>query len=232
MSHIWVTYTRQLSDWNLNFFTRKLYADLTLVSSETADRWWRHRVREKLPYLPYGSMSNDDSRGLESLDRSHVSLSTARAATDGGKPNNPIRDRLESITQLTRTLLADVRNPDDHDVLEDVDEPACRDAKRRLREINAEAGRVGLLLCGPEVELPYGAADKSDDDLPTIVRSDSFTTSYLGPAPGAFERVQDAADRDRTEDHDHEDDSHESADLPHDTNDTTDADTGGDRDGE
>ncbi|WP_226483248.1 hypothetical protein [Natrinema amylolyticum] len=95
------------------------------------------------------------------------------------------------ITELTRSVLADVQNTDDTTALEDLDEETRRNAKRRLREIDAETRRVGLELFGPELSLPDHKDNESTDDVPEVVRSDSFTTSYLGPEPRAFQRVQE-----------------------------------------
>ena len=127
-------------------------------------------------------MSNDDLRGLESPDRSHASTPTVRVRTDGGTTDAPVRERLESISELARSVLAAIQSADEATKLEDVDDKTRRDAKRRLREIDAETRRVGFALFGPSIP------DRSTDgDAPAVVRGDPFATSYLGPEPTAFE---------------------------------------------
>lgn len=135
-------------------------------------------------------MSDDDSRGLESPDRSDVST-TARARTDGGSADDVIRDCLASIDYLTRTLLADVRDGEALDALETSDYESRREAVRHIREIRAEASQVALLLVGPEAVIPYRAADDPDRETSLIARQGSVTTSYLGPDPGAFHRERE-----------------------------------------
>ncbi|ELY63499.1 hypothetical protein [Natrinema versiforme] len=109
-------------------------------------------------------MTNDDSRGLESPDR--------HASTETDLDTDAVRDRLEAITDLTETLLEEVRRTG-----ETLDDGTRRDATRRLREIDAEARRVGLELCDrPLAENPA-----------TLVGCDSLTTTYSGPAPGAID---------------------------------------------
>ncbi|WP_222912785.1 hypothetical protein [Natrinema sp. SYSU A 869] len=134
-------------------------------------------------------MSNDDSRGLESPDRPHASTPTARAS-DGKITDDSIRERLESITELTRSILTDVRTADETTELA-IDDETYRETTRRLREIDAEAMRVGLELFGSGVMLP----ERSDDgDPPTVIGCDSLTTTYRGPAPGTVDDVERADD--------------------------------------
>ncbi|MFA9504388.1 hypothetical protein ACERIM_16620 [Natrinema sp. H-ect1] len=111
-------------------------------------------------------MTNDDSRGLESPDR-HASTDTDL---------DTVRNRLEAITTLTETLLEDVRRTG-----ATLDEETRRDATRRLREIDAEARRVGLELCDRPLSVT--------EDPATLAGCDSLTTTYSGPEPGAIDAV-------------------------------------------
>jgi len=131
-------------------------------------------------------MTNDDSRGLESPDRPHASTPTDRVAYDGGTTDESIRERLETIARLTNSILEEVRNPDTTNDLEDLSDETRRGATRRLREIDAEARRVGLELFGPGMLIPSRSAEAVDDDrqtdeLPTVVGCDSLTTTFRGP---------------------------------------------------
>ncbi|WP_176548200.1 hypothetical protein [Natrinema sp. CBA1119] len=137
---------------------------------------------------------NDDSRGLESPDRPHASTPNDRVACDGGTTDESVRERLETITELTNSILEEVRNPDTASDLEDISDETRRGATRRLREIDAEARRVGLELFGPGMLIPRRSAEKVDDDrqtddLPTVVGCDSLTTTFRGPIPGALEHA-------------------------------------------
>ncbi|WP_226042350.1 hypothetical protein [Natrinema sp. DC36] len=137
---------------------------------------------------------NDDSRGLESPDRPHASTQNDRVACDGGTTDESIRERLETITKLTNSILEEVRNPDTASDLEDLSDETRRGATRRLREIDAEARRVGLELFGPGMLIPRRSAETVDDDrrtedLPTVVGCDSLTTTFRGPIPGALEHA-------------------------------------------
>ncbi|RZH67851.1 hypothetical protein [Natrinema altunense] len=154
-------------------------------------------------------MSNDDPRGERSERRHASSRSTQDGAADGsrsapdrrtdGDTTVSVRARLEKIVDLTGSVLTDVRNPDTTIGCEDIDEETRRDAKRRLREIDAETRRVGLVLFGPDGTLSDGPTGDSESDMPAVIHGDSLTTSYLGPDPGAFERTRGTADTERTE---------------------------------
>ncbi|OAQ54123.1 hypothetical protein HTG_00920 [Natrinema mahii] len=113
-------------------------------------------------------MTNDDSRGLESPDR--------HASPDTNRNPDAVRDRLEAITDLAETLLEEVHRTDDT-----LDDETRREATRRLREIDAEARRVGLELC----ERPLSVTE----DPTTLAGCDSLTTTYSGPDPGAIDPV-------------------------------------------
>lgn len=139
-------------------------------------------------------MSNDDLRGLESPDRPHASTPNDRVACDGGTTDESVRERLETITELTNSILEEVRNPDTTSDFEDLSDETRRGATRRLREIDAEARRVGLELFGPGMLIPSRSAeavddDRRTDDLPTVVGCDSLTTTFRGPVPGALEHA-------------------------------------------
>ncbi|AFZ73449.1 hypothetical protein [Natronobacterium gregoryi] len=99
-------------------------------------------------------MPTDDSRGHERLNRQAVST---RTYPDGGTDES-IQDQLEAIDRLTRSLLADLRTGE-ATTLEDGNEDTRREAIRHVREIRAEASRVGLLLFGPEAAIPYRPSD-------------------------------------------------------------------------
>ncbi len=111
-------------------------------------------------------MSNDDPRGERPERRHASSRSTQDGAADGsrsapdrrtdGDTTVSVRARLEKIVDLTGSVLTDVRNPDATIGCEDIDEETRRDAKRRLREIDAETRRVGLVLFGPDGTLSDG----------------------------------------------------------------------------
>jgi len=173
-------------------------------------------------------MTNDDSRGLESPDRPHASTPTDRVAYDGGMTDESIRERLETIARLTNSILEEVRNPDTTNDLEDLSDETRRGATRRLREIDAEARRVGLELFGPGMLIPSRSAEAVDDDrqtdeLPTVVGCDSLTTTFRGPIPGAFEHA--TGDREPAS-------MDELLDRETGTDDTTNEPENGDRDGE
>ncbi len=126
-------------------------------------------------------MSDDNSRDHEGPDRPDASIPPAPDAelTDG-----TVRERLESIDRLTRSLLADIQA--EAGTMPPVDADARSEACRRIREIRAEASCVGLLLFGPEMAIPYDPATHNGDAL-VVSRSGSLTTVFRGPEPGALE---------------------------------------------
>ena len=149
-------------------------------------------------------MSDDNSRGLESPDRFDVSTPNARGRhnggkpsetkrpapelrSDGGTPDDTVRERLESFDRLTRSLLADIQTGEFHADLETADRDARLEATRHIREIRAEASRVGLLLFGPEMAIPY-RPDGDSSGLSIAAPGGSLTTAYRGPEPEALER--------------------------------------------
>ncbi len=131
-------------------------------------------------------MFTDDSRNLESLDRSGASTSITRVRTDGGRPTRPIRERLESIDHLTRTLLVDIQQVTTTE-LADVDDETRQKAARHIREVRAEVSHAGLALFGPASSIPYRPPENSEHGIPSTDRQGSIVTTYSGPAPGAFE---------------------------------------------
>ncbi|MHC3437915.1 hypothetical protein ACYJ1Y_07345 [Natrialbaceae archaeon A-gly3] len=109
-------------------------------------------------------MSNDDSRGLETPDRSHEPPTNlpdnSSALTDAA--------RLEVIDRLAAELLTSVEESDaDH-----------RDLKRHYREIRAEVESARRVL--------------EDDAL--VTDRGPGCTSWLGPDPAAFTRHGGADD--------------------------------------
>ncbi len=154
------------------------------------------------------AMFDDDSRGLEGPDRSDASPSTARVRpdrgerahgsrssparrADGGTSTDAVRERLESIDRLARSLLVDIRLGEPIADLESGDRDARREAVRHVREIRAEATHVGLLLVGPEAAIPSRPVDDPDGESVLLARDGSLTTSYHGPEPGALERERE-----------------------------------------
>ncbi|AGB30432.1 hypothetical protein C488_04287 [Natrinema pellirubrum DSM 15624] len=127
-------------------------------------------------------MSDDNSRDHEGPDRSDVSTPSTPDAelTDG-----TVRERLEAIDRLTRSLLGDIQAGTETTPTMDTD--ARSEACRHVREIRAEASHVGLLLFGPEMAIPYDPA-AHDGDAPRVSRSSSLTTAFRGPVPGALEQ--------------------------------------------
>ncbi|SDJ67979.1 hypothetical protein [Natronorubrum texcoconense] len=116
-------------------------------------------------------MSNDDSRGNESPDRQDASLPQT--------PTQPIRTYLEALDTLTRALharlhLAEIEG-------ERVPDETRRKARRRCREIRAEASGIGLSLLGPDAAIPYHP-DETDAD------TGSGVTTFSGPPPSKFGR--------------------------------------------
>jgi len=110
-----------------------------------------------------------------------------RTRSDGGTPDDTVRERLESLDRLTRSLLADIQTGEFHADLETADRDARLEATRHIREIRAEASRVGLLLFGPEMAIPY-RPDGDSSGLSIAAPGGSLTTAYRGPEPEALER--------------------------------------------
>lgn len=130
-------------------------------------------------------MSTDDSRGLESPDRSEAPTDLNPVRTDGGT-DRTIRKRIESIDRLTRTLLVDIQTNTAE--LEHVDAETRTEAARHVREIRAEASHIGLSLFGPEASMPYRPPTDLERDVAIVDRRRSIATTYSGPEPEAFER--------------------------------------------
>lgn len=122
-------------------------------------------------------MFNDDSRGLESPDRSDVS--TERIATrvlpDGGT-DVLSRYRFHAIDRQARKLL------------ETVDRDS--DATRHCREIRAKVECVRREL----FEFESGDLETDLTDVPMIVDRGEPVTTCLGPDPDAY--VREHGDRD------------------------------------
>lgn len=128
------------------------------------------------------AMTDDSSRDQNAPDRPDVSIPSTPGSelTDG-----TVRERLESIDRLTRSLLADIQA--EAGAMPAADADARSEARRRVREIRAEASRVGLLLFGPEMAIPYDPATHDGDAL-AVFPSGSLTTVFRGPEPGALEQ--------------------------------------------
>jgi len=127
------------------------------------------------------AMTDDSSRDQDAPDRPDVSIPSASDAelTDG-----TVRERLESIDRLTRSLLTDIQSGAETTSTADADDRS--EACRHVREIRAEASHVGLLLFGPEMAIPYDPA--ANDDALAVSRSSSLTTAFRGPEPGSLEQ--------------------------------------------
>ncbi|OAQ52189.1 hypothetical protein HTG_11250 [Natrinema mahii] len=98
-------------------------------------------------------MTDDNSRDHEGPDRPDVSIP---AASDAELTDGTVRERLEAIDRLTRSLLADIQAGAGATSIADADDRS--EACRHVREIRAEASHVGLLLFGPEMAIPYDPA--------------------------------------------------------------------------
>ncbi|WP_455447925.1 hypothetical protein [Natrinema thermotolerans] len=127
-------------------------------------------------------MSDDNSRDHEGPDRPDVSIP---AAPDAELTDGTVRERLEAIDRLTRSLLTDIQSGAETTSTADADDRS--EACRHVREIRAEASRVGLLLFGPEMAIPYDPAAHDGDAL-AVSRSGSLTTAFRGPEPGTLEQ--------------------------------------------
>ncbi|OAQ52193.1 hypothetical protein HTG_11270 [Natrinema mahii] len=126
-------------------------------------------------------MSDDNSRDHEGPDRPDVSIP---AASDAELTDGTVRERLEAIDRVTRSLLADIQSGAETTPTVDADDRS--EACRHVREIRAEASHVGLLLFGPEMAIPYDPA-AHDGDTPRFSRSGSLTTAFRGPEPGSLD---------------------------------------------
>ncbi|WP_440771405.1 hypothetical protein [Natronorubrum sp. DTA28] len=118
-------------------------------------------------------MSNDDSRGNESPDRQDASLPQ--------DSTHPIETYLEALDQLTRSLHARLHRADIDG--ERVPDETRHQARRRCREIRAEASQIGLLLLGPDAAIHYHP-DETDTDAGRGV------TTFSGPPPNKFDHDQ------------------------------------------
>ncbi|WP_440764700.1 hypothetical protein [Natronorubrum sp. DTA7] len=118
-------------------------------------------------------MSNDDSRGNESPDRQDASLPQ--------DPTHPIETYLEALDTLTRSLHARLHRAEIDG--ERVPDETRHQARRRCREIRAEASQIGLLLLGPDAAIHYHP-DETDADTASGV------TTFSGPPPNKFEPDQ------------------------------------------
>jgi len=150
-------------------------------------------------------MSNDDTRGIETPDRSAESNPTI-PRTDGGTLS--IRDRLTAIDRVTRTLLVDIHNPSGT-AIEDVDAETRAVAADHVRQMRAEASHVGLALLGPTATMHYSPFAEAGDNAIAV---GAFATTYDGPAPGAYGREHDRSpsdDADRVIDDDTPADDHD-----------------------
>ena len=130
-------------------------------------------------------MSNDDSRGNESPDRQDASTPTDQT----NNATASIQAHLEALDHLTRTLHARLENP----TLEIDGEPVPADrretARRRCREIRAQASLLGLRVLGPDAAISFRPADgpRPDD-------TNRGVTTYSGPTPETFERERRGQD--------------------------------------
>ena len=125
-------------------------------------------------------MTNDDSRGNESPDRRDASTETDDE-TSSDDPQ-PIRAGLETIDELTRTLLEETRPPRPN-ALERCPRNDRPEIRRRLREIRAEASQIGLLAIGPEAAIPYRPRDVDDTNA-----DETGVPVYSEPTPDPLER--------------------------------------------
>ncbi|ADD03746.1 uncharacterized protein Nmag_0154 [Natrialba magadii ATCC 43099] len=89
-------------------------------------------------------MSNDETRGNQSPDRQDAPID----------PNQPLQTHLEYIDSITRALLART-TPPNASAVDHLEPDQRRELRRHLRQIRAEASRVGLLAIGPEASMPY-----------------------------------------------------------------------------
>ena len=145
--------------------------------------------------LPTEATSNDDSRGNESPDRQDASSETDDE-TSSDDPQ-PIRAGLETIDELTRTLLEEIRPPHPN-ALEGCPRDDRREIRRRLREIRAEASQIRLFATGPEAAIPYRSRDADESNDPR-----TGVSVYSEPATDPLER--DDTDSDET----HPEESHD-----------------------
>ncbi|ELY95671.1 hypothetical protein C483_00959 [Natrialba hulunbeirensis JCM 10989] len=89
-------------------------------------------------------MSNDETRGNQSPDRQDALID----------PNQSLQTHLEYIDSITRALLART-TPPNASAVDHLEPDQRRELRRHLRQIRAEASRVGLLAIGPEASMPY-----------------------------------------------------------------------------
>ncbi|QRV15785.1 hypothetical protein JMJ58_02460 [Haloterrigena salifodinae] len=162
-------------------------------------------------------MCNDDSRSNESSDRRN-------GPTHDNQDAPFLEEALETIDYLTRTLLADDHKSPTR--FRHCSRARRREIRRRLREIRAEASRIGLVAIGPEAAMPYRPEDDSSP-------GPSGVTTYSGPEPGVDDLTYHTPDFDTNPESNSpstEESASDSSSADTDPNDTTTANDGGERD--
>lgn len=126
-------------------------------------------------------MSNDDARGLETLERPHEPTRATdhpRPKPDGGLS---YAGRLEAIDRLATTILTDVETDDDFETTDEL--------VRHCREIRAEVECARRALPADQ--------NHPSPDVPAVLDRGVGTTTLRGPDPTAVDR---RADRDGGDD--------------------------------